>query len=255
VIIYADEIEETPEDDGAEDYPVNVFISREGYLKKITPISLRMSGEQKYKDGDGPAVSFESTNRGELLVFTDRQQAYKARLADFEDTKASVLGVYLPSHLGMDDGEQVVTVLDPGDYKKHLLFFFANGKAARIGLDAYETKTNRKRLVNAYSDKSPLAAVIVLGDETDLAAFSTEGRAIVFGSTLLAPKTSRTTQGVAVMTMKAKYRLERARPLTEQISKIFRGTACEPCLRPARCCARRTEGKNSSRLSRRNEFC
>jgi DNA gyrase subunit A len=215
VIIYADEIEETPEDDGAEDYPVNVFISREGYLKKITPISLRMSGEQKYKDGDGPAVSFESTNRGELLVFTDRQQAYKARLADFEDTKASVLGVYLPSHLGMDDGEQVVTVLDPGDYKKHLLFFFANGKAARIGLDAYETKTNRKRLVNAYSDKSPLAAVIVLGDETDLAAFSTEGRAIVFGSTLLAPKTSRTTQGVAVMTMKAKYRLERARPLTE----------------------------------------
>lgn len=214
-IIYADELDETPEEDGTEDYPVNVFVSREGYLKKITPLSLRMGGDQKYKDGDGPSVSFESTNRGELLVFTDRQQTYKARLADFEDTKASVLGVYLPSHLGMDDGEQVVAVIDPGNYKRHLLFFFENGKAARIGMDAFETKTNRKRLVNAYSDKSPLADIIVLGDETDIAAFSTEGRAIVFSSTLLTPKTGRTTQGVAVMTMKAKYKLESARPLAE----------------------------------------
>lgn len=214
-IIYADELDETPEEDGTEDYPVNVFVSREGYLKKITPLSLRMGGDQKYKDGDGPSVSFESTNRGELLVFTDRQQTYKARLADFEDTKASVLGVYLPSHLGMDDGEQVVAVIDPGNYKRHLLFFFENGKAARIGMDAFETKTNRKRLVNAYSDKSPLADIIVLCDETDIAAFSTEGRAIVFSSTLLTPKTGRTTQGVAVMTMKAKYKLESARPLAE----------------------------------------
>lgn len=214
-IIYADELDETPEEDGTEDYTVNVFVSREGYLKKITPLSLRMGGDQKYKDGDGPSVSFESTNRGELLVFTDRQQTYKARLADFEDTKASVLGVYLPSHLGMDDGEQVVAVIDPGNYKRHLLFFFENGKAARIGMDAFETKTNRKRLVNAYSDKSPLADIIVLGDETDIAAFSTEGRAIVFSSTLLTPKTGRTTQGVAVMTMKAKYKLESARPLAE----------------------------------------
>lgn len=214
-IVYSDEIEEGPEDDGTEDYPVNVFVSREGYLKKITPLSLRMGGDQKYKDGDGPAVSFESTNRGELLVFTDRQQAYKAKLSDFEDTKASVLGLYLPSRLEMDEGEQVIAVLDPGDFKKHLLLFFKNGKVARIGLDSYETKTNRKRLLNAYSDKSPLVSVIVLEDETEVAAFSTEGRAIVFNSSLLAQKSSRTTQGVNVMTMKKKYEIESARLLSE----------------------------------------
>lgn len=209
-IIYADDIDETPEEDNAEDYPVSVFVSREGYLKKITPISLRMNGEQKYKEGDGPSVFFESTNRRELLVFTDRQQAYKARLADFEDTKASALGVYLPSRLGMDEGELAVAVIDSGDYKKHLLLFYANGKAARIGLEAYETKTNRKKLINACSDKSRLVSVLLLDDETEVAAFSSEGRAVVFNTALLAPKSSRTTQGVGIMTMKAKFKLESA---------------------------------------------
>ena len=139
-IVYADELPEPEEDDGAEDYPVHVFVSREGYLKKITPQSLRMSAEQKYKDGDGPGVDFEATNRAEILVFTDRQQAYKARLADFEDSKASVLGVYLPSHLGMDEGEQVKAVVAPEDYSRQLIFFFENGKAARVPLSAYETR-------------------------------------------------------------------------------------------------------------------
>lgn len=206
-IVYASEMEEEPEDDPAEDYPVNVFLSNEGYLKKITPQSLRMSGEQKYKDGDGPKLSFESTNRAELLVFTDRQQVYKTKLSDFADTKASALGTYLPSQLEMDDGERVFTVILPGDYKKDLLLFFENGKIARIPLSAYETKTNRKKLINAYSDKSPLAEVLPISVECDVAAFSSDGRALVFNTSLLQVKASRSTQGVAGMSVKNKHKL------------------------------------------------
>ena len=206
-IVYASEIEEEPEDDPAEDYPVNVFLSNEGYLKKITPQSLRMSGEQKYKDGDGPKLSFESTNRAELLVFTDRQQVYKTKLSDFADTKASALGTYLPSQLEMDDGERVFTVILPGDYKNDLLLFFENGKIARIPLSAYETKTNRKKLINAYSDKSPLAEVLPISGECDIAAFSSDGRALVFNTSLLQVKASRSTQGVAGMSVKNKHKL------------------------------------------------
>ena len=206
-IVYASEIEEEPEDDPTEDYPVNVFLSNEGYLKKITPQSLRMSGEQKYKDGDGPKLSFESTNRAELLVFTDRQQVYKTKLSDFADTKASALGTYLPSQLEMDDGERVFTVILPGDYKKDLLLFFENGKIARIPLSAYETKTNRKKLINAYSDKSPLAEVLPISGECDIAAFSSDGRALVFNTSLLQVKASRSTQGVAGMSVKNKHKL------------------------------------------------
>lgn len=206
-IVYASEIEEEPEDDPTEDYPVNVFLSNEGYLKKITPQSLRMSGEQKYKDGDGPKLSFESTNRAELLVFTDRQRVYKTKLSDFADTKASALGTYLPSQLEMDDGERVFTVILPGDYKKDLLLFFENGKIARIPLSAYETKTNRKKLINAYSDKSPLAEVLPISGECDVAAFSSDGRALVFNTSLLQVKASRSTQGVAGMSVKNKHKL------------------------------------------------
>lgn len=206
-IVYASEMEEEPEDDPAEDYPVNVFLSNEGYLKKITPQSLRMSGEQKYKDGDGPKLSFESTNRAELLVFTDRQRVYKTKLSDFADTKASALGTYLPSQLEMDDGERVFTVILPGDYKKDLLLFFENGKIARIPLSAYETKTNRKKLINAYSDKSPLAEVLPISGECDVAAFSSDGRALVFNTSLLQVKASRSTQGVAGMSVKNKHTL------------------------------------------------
>ena len=206
-IVYASEIEEEPEDDPAEDYPVNVFLSNEGYLKKITPQSLRMSGEQKYKDGDGPKLSFESTNRAELLVFTDRQRVYKTKLSDFADTKASALGTYLPSQLEMDDGERVFTVILPGDYKKDLLLFFENGKIARIPLSAYETKTNRKKLISAYSDKSPLAEVLPISGECDIAAFSSDGRALVFNTSLLQVKASRSTQGVAGMSVKNKHKL------------------------------------------------
>lgn len=214
-IVYASELEEPDEDEQVEDYAVTLFLSREGYFKKITAQSLRMSGEQKYKDGDGLAVSFESTNRGELLFLTDKQQMYKARVSDFEDGKASVLGIYLPTRLKMDEGESVIAMIDPGDYKKHLLLMFENGKAARIELSAYETKANRRKLVGACSDKSPVKAVMLIGEEFDVACYSSDGRALIFNTAQLQPKTSRSTQGVAVMSLKAKRVLERALPLKD----------------------------------------
>ena len=214
-IVYASEIGEPDEDEQVEDYAVTLFLSREGYFKKITAQSLRMSGEQKYKDGDGLAVSFESTNRAELLFLTDKQQMYKARVSDFEDGKASVLGIYLPTRLKMDEGESVIAMIDPGDYKKHLLLMFENGKAARIELSAYETKTNRRKLVGACSDKSPVKAVMLIGEEFDVACYSSDGRAMIFNTALLQPKTSRSTQGVAVMSLKAKRVLEKAMPLKD----------------------------------------
>ena len=222
-IVYASEVESDDEEEQVEDYPVTLFLSREGYFKKITPQSLRMSGEQKYKDGDSLRISLESSNRCDLLIFTDRQQIYKLRLADMEETKASALGVYLPSRLQMDDGESVLTMILPGDYKRQLLLVFENGKVARLECSAYETKTNRKKLVNAYSDKSPLAAVIPLAGETDIACYSSDDRALVFNTSLLQAKTSRTTQGVGVMSLKAKRALVRAVPVSEtQIKNISR---------------------------------
>ena len=209
-IVYADEIEEFDEEQTVEDYPVTLFLSREGYFKKITPLSLRMSGEQKYKEGDGLMCSFESSNRRELLFLTDRQQMYKCRVSDFEDGKASVLGIYLPTRLQMDEGENVLAMIDPGDYRSHLLFFFENGKAARIELSAYETKTNRKKLVGAYSDKSPLRTVLQLLQETDIAVEASDGRCLIFHTSLLQPKTSRVTQGVGVLALKARKQLVRA---------------------------------------------
>ena len=214
-IVYAGEVEEYTEDQQVEDYPVTLFLSREGYFKKITAQSLRMSSEQKYKDGDELNISFESSNRRELLIITNKQQIYKARVSDFDDCKASVLGTYLPTKLGMDEGESVVTMLDPGDYRANIFFAFANGKIARVEMSTYETKTNRKKLVNAYSDKSPLVSVLVLTEETDVVCVSGDERALMFNTSLLQPKTSRTTQGVAVMTLKPGRMLVRAVPAAE----------------------------------------
>ncbi len=222
-IVYASDIAEDEEEEQVEDYPVTLFLSREGYFKKITPQSLRMSGEQKYKDGDALRLSLESSNRHDLLIFTDKQQIYKLRLCDMEETKASALGVYLPTRLQMDEGESVLTMVDPGEYKKQLLLVFENGKIARIECSAYETKTNRKKLVNAYSDKSPLVAVIPLEEELDLACYSSDDRALVFNTSLLQPKSSRSTQGVGVMSLKAKRVLTRALPVGEtQIRNMSR---------------------------------
>ena len=214
-IVYADEIEEFDEEQQIEDYSVTLFLSQEGYFKKITAQSLRMSSEQKYKEGDGLRVSFEASNRGELLFLTDRQQIYKARVSDFEDCKASVLGVYLPTRLQMDEGENIISMIDPGDYSRNLLLIFENGKAARIDMAAYETKTNRRKLVNAYSDKSPVKAVMVIGEEMDVACYSSDDRVLVFNTAQLQVKTSRSTQGVAVMTLKAKRSLVKALPVKD----------------------------------------
>ena len=214
-IVYADEIEEFDEEQQIEDYSVTLFLSREGYFKKISAQSLRMSSEQKYKEGDGLRVSFEASNRGELLFLTDRQQIYKARVSDFEDCKASVLGIYLPTRLQMDEGENIISMIDPGDYSRNLLLIFENGKAARIDMAAYETKTNRRKLVNAYSDKSPVKAVMVIGEEMDVACYSSDDRVLVFNTAQLQVKTSRSAQGVAVMTLKPKRTLVKALTLKD----------------------------------------
>ncbi len=200
---YEEEPEETP------DYPVTLFLSREGYFKKITAQSLRMSGEQKFKEGDELFRQIEATNNTELMFFTDRQQVYKVRAADFADGKASLLGDYLPTKLGMDEEEKVIDLVLPGDYSGHVLFFFENGKCARVSLSAYATTSNRRKLTGAYSDKSPLAALLKLTEDKELALISTEPRALLLHTALLAPKTTRATQGVAVMNMKPRYHLDR----------------------------------------------
>ena len=215
-IVYGHEIEVYEEEESVEEYPVNIFLSREGYFKKITPLSLRMSGEQKYKEGDGLRQSFETTSNAEIMFFTDKCQVYKTRLSEFDDTKASVLGDYLPAKLGMDPGETPVYAVLPGaDYAGALLFFFENGKAARVDLAAYKTTSNRRKLTGAYSDKSPLAAIRRIDRDCELAVYSNEPRCLIFHTALLSPKTTRTTQGVAVMHMKPKYHLETVKPLEE----------------------------------------
>ncbi len=214
-VVYAREIEDLDEGpEPVDDYPVHVFLSRHGYMKKITPQSLRMSGEQKYKEDDGLGWYWETTNAAELLLFTDKQQAYKVRLCDFADGKASQLGDYLPGALGFDEGESFVTAVLSGDYSGSMLLFFENGKCARLPLSAYATKTNRRRLTGAYSDKSPLVTLLPLEGEAEIAVTSAEGRCVVFSSALLAPKTSRTTQGVQVMTVK-KHKVVRAQFLAD----------------------------------------
>ena len=209
-IVYDHEVQTPDEDESLPDYPVTVFVSREGYFKKITPQSLRMSGEQKFKEGDGLKLSLETSNAAEFLVFTDNYQVYKARCADFEDSKASLLGDYLPGKLGFDEGESVIDVCFPGDYEGSVVFAYENGKVAKVELSAYATKSNRRKLTGAYCDKSPLKAVFLLKEDTQLVLYSTEGRALVFSTAQLVPKTTRTTQGVAVMTLKRKATLYRA---------------------------------------------
>ena len=198
------------EEEPVPDYPVTVFLSKEGYLKKITQQSLRMSGEQKFKEGDSLALTKETTNRAEFLAFTDKFQCYKSRLSDFDDGKASLLGDYLPQKLGFEQGENLVSLLFCGDYKGFVMFFFENGKAAKVPLSAYETKTNRKKLTGAYSDKSPLVCAMALEEDVQIALYSSDGRAAIFSTAQLLPKTTRNTQGVAVMTLKKKAVLQNA---------------------------------------------
>lgn len=212
---YTEESDEVSEE--IPDYPVHVFLSQEGYFKKITPQSLRMASEQKYKEGDSARFYWETTNSAELLVFTDRQQCYKTRMSDFADAKASILGDYLPSKLGMDEGESVVWACLPEDYSGSLLFLFENGKVARVELSTYQTKTKRKKLANAYSDASPLKGCYLLKEDCELVLYSTENRALILNTAVLAPKTTRNTQGVAVLKLKPKYQFSHALTLAESL--------------------------------------
>ena len=207
IIYETAQIEPEEEEEQVPDYPVTLFVSREGYMKKITAQSLRMSGEQKFKEGDSLSFSTETTNRAELLVFTDKFQCYKTRLSDFEDGKASQLGDYLPQKLGFDQEEKVLKVILPGDYKGFVLFFFENGKAAKVPLSAYETKTNRRKLTGAYSDKSPIKGIMSFDADVQLAVCATDGRCLIFSTAQLLSKTTRNTQGVSVMSLKKKAAL------------------------------------------------
>ena len=206
---YAEDAES--EEDAIEDYPVTLFLSQHGYFKKITPQSLRMSGEQKFKEDDALSMSVESSNAAELMFFTDKAQVYKTRASDFADGKASQLGDYLPAKLGMDEGESVMGMVLPGDYSGYMIFFFENGKAAKVELSAYRTTSNRRRLTGAYSDKSPLKALLHLKEDRKIAVYSTEPRVLIVNTALLGVKTTRTTQGVALLTLKKKYVLDTVR--------------------------------------------
>ncbi|MDR2360069.1 MAG: topoisomerase IV [Oscillospiraceae bacterium] len=215
IVSNADENDAAPEEDLSEDYPVTLFVSKHGYFKKITPMSLRMSGEQKYKEDDSELLRIETSNLADIIVFTDNHKAYKAKVSDFADSRASVLGDYLPAKLGFDDGENFISLIATIDYTESSLFAFANGKAARVPLESYATKTNRKKLLAAYNDKSPLRALICFKEDVELAAFDTAGRALVFSTAQLSPKFSRDTQGVQVMSLRAKTELAAVLPLSD----------------------------------------
>lgn len=221
IIIYEDTVSYTEEKDDVPDYPVNIFFTKEGYFKKITPQSLRMSSNHKLKDGDEIVQNCEFSNNGELLFFTDKCQVYKAKAADFTDTKASALGEYVPAKLGMDEGENAVYMVATKDYKGMLMFAFENGKLAKVPLEAYQTKTNRKKLTGAYSDKSPLAGMVFFTEDKEFLLKASSGRMLLIHSGAINLKTTRSTQGVAVMKLKKGHRLF-------EISEYVEGTFAKP---------------------------
>ena len=219
--LYADQLEETPEEEEIPDYQVHLFCSASGYFKKISPQSLRVSGEQKLKEGDTMAAQFEATNRTELLFFTDQCQVYKSRASAFDDTKASLLGDYVPAKLGFDDNESLVKLIPTTDYSGFVLFAFENGKIAKVPLAAYATKTNRKRLANAYSGKSKLVEILYCPEDTPLLVRTTNNRALLFHTAMILPKSTRDTIGVQVVTLKAKAVLDSVAPVDpEQLEAL-----------------------------------
>ncbi len=224
-IIYASEIEDDEDEirDEVPDYALTIFFTKAGYFKKITPQSLRMSGEQKLKEGDELSQIVESSNAKELLFFTDKCQVYKSRVSDFDDSKASVLGDYIPTALEFDDGEQPLYMAVTDDFKGYMLFFFENGKVAKVDMSAYETKTNRKKLIKAYGAKSPIVAAMYIREDLELVLTSSSGRMLLFNTAVISPKTTKDTQGVGVMTMKKGQRLMNVRPYVEgEFSKPHR---------------------------------
>ena len=207
ILIYADEIQTAEEEEEAPDYSVNIFYTKEGYFKKILPQSLRMSSEQKLKEGDSVAYSNECSNNDELLFFTDKAQVYKTKVNEFKETKASTLGDYVPAKLNMDEGENSIYAVNTKDYKGYMVFAFENGKIAKVPLSAYETKTNRKKLTGAYSDKSPIADIIYVKEDCEIMLTSSQGRVLLFNTGAIAEKASRSTIGVNVLALKKGHRL------------------------------------------------
>lgn len=207
ILIYADEIQTAEEEEEAPDYSVNIFYTKEGYFKKILPQSLRMSSEQKLKEGDSVAYTNECSNNDELLFFTDKAQVYKTKVNEFKETKASTLGDYVPAKLNMDEGENSIYAVNTKDYKGYMIFAFENGKIAKVPLSAYETKTNRKKLTGAYSDKSPIADIIYVKEDCEIMLTSSQGRVLLFNTGAIAEKASRSTIGVNVLALKKGHRL------------------------------------------------
>ena len=222
-IIYSVELEEETVEPDIPEYPVTVFFNKGGYFKKITPLSLRMSGTQKLKDGDEIAQTVETANSAELLFFTNKCQVYKSRACDFDDTKASVLGDYVAAKLEMEEGELPVYMAVTSDYSGYMMFFFENGKAAKVNLDAYRTVTKRKKLIKAFSDKSPVAAVMQLAADEEIVVISSAGRHLLLNTAVILPKTTKDTIGVGVMTLKKGQRLMSARKYREgEFAKAYR---------------------------------
>ncbi|MDY5765414.1 MAG: DNA gyrase C-terminal beta-propeller domain-containing protein, partial [Peptoniphilaceae bacterium] len=214
---------EEEEEEQIPDYPVTLFFSKEGYFKKITPQSLRMSSEQKFKEGDSLLQTVASDNAKELLFFTNKCQVYKARVNDFKDTKASSLGDYVASKLGMDEGETAVYMVATSDYAGYMLFFFENGKAAKVELSAYRTKTNRKKLIKAYSDKSPVASIVHITEDSELVVISSAGRHLLINTGSISPKATKDTQGVGVMSLKKGQKVMAVRPYRQgEFAKAYR---------------------------------
>lgn len=201
---YQSDVEDEQQIDDTPDYPVNLFVTDGGYFKKITPQSLRMSREHKLKDGDFISQTFEATNKTELLFLSDMSQAYKSKASAFDDTKASLMGDYVPAKLGFDEGENLRTLIPTTDYSGYIVFFFENGKAAKVPLKSYETKTNRRKLANAYSDKSPLVAAVYVGDDCDILLRSSSGHTLMFNTAMILPKATRDSQGVQIMNLRKK---------------------------------------------------
>ncbi len=218
LFIYTAEEDNEPIEDDTPDFPVTLFMTQSGYFKKMTPQQLRMSGEQKVKEGDVISDTIETTNRSELLFFTDKCQVYKTKTSLFKNSKAAELGIYIPVQLGFDENENVHSMIVTTDYSGYLIMVFENGKVAKVPLSAYETKTNRKKLANAYSDKSPLVKMLFVKENADILLRTSNGRALVFNTAMILPKTTRDTIGVQVFTLKAKAAVNNACIVTEEMA-------------------------------------
>ncbi len=222
LFVFSDDEEEYEQEDDTPDYQVKLFLSKSGYFKKITPQSLRMASEQKLKESDVIEQEIETTNKADVLFFTDKSTVYKAKVSQFDDTKASLLGDYVPAKLGFEDGESVVKMVVTSDYSGYLIFVFENGKAAKVSLDSYATKTNRKKLANAYSDKSPLVDMFFVSDNADIMLCSSNGRAIVFNTDMMLSKASRDTIGVQTMTLKGKNTVSKASEIKQNDTRFLK---------------------------------